>query len=184
MALRADQNQILALFELYSQKGLLVTEEHIECEQCENMMPTLAVQEAANDELPLECTICGSALAEAQERKVLYRIAEDKRERMTKKPAHARSGESNSDTSASDEPLAERAQLVLIAMKQLGAIDSDTRRTTDVIAARALGSECDANALKSVMSDLNTRQLIETKKGRGGGCWLSKKGRARAEKLE
>ncbi|MFL5240595.1 MAG: hypothetical protein ACJ8FY_00680 [Gemmataceae bacterium] len=82
-----------------------------------------------------------------------------------------------------DEPLSDRAQEVLVAMLQLKAVDSDSRQSTAAIAARALGAEADANALKIVMSDLATRQLIQTREGRGGGCWLTEAGRRRAEKL-
>jgi hypothetical protein len=82
-----------------------------------------------------------------------------------------------------DEPLNERSQLVLVAMLELVALDSDNRKTTEEIAAKALGDGADANALKTVMADLSTRTLVDTKLGRGGGCWLTDKGRARAEKL-
>lgn len=82
-----------------------------------------------------------------------------------------------------DEPLSERAQLVLVAMLQLGAVDSDTRQPTAGITTRAMGHEADANSLKPVMSELATRKLIQTREGRGGGCWLTEAGKRRAEKL-
>lgn len=82
-----------------------------------------------------------------------------------------------------DEPLGERAELVLIAMSESAALDSDHRLTAEQIASRALGKECDPNSLKGVMADLKTRDLVKSKTGRGGGCWLSQKGRMRAEKL-
>ncbi len=82
-----------------------------------------------------------------------------------------------------DEPLGERAQDVLIAMLECRAIDSDNRLSTDDIAAKALGEHADANSLKSVMSELKTRQYVQSKTGRGGGCWLTGKGRVRAQKL-
>jgi hypothetical protein len=82
-----------------------------------------------------------------------------------------------------DEPLNERAQDVLVAMLESGALDSDTRKSTEDIAAKALSQHADANALKSVMSDLKTREYVRSKTGRGGGCWLTEKGRLRAEKL-
>jgi hypothetical protein len=87
------------------------------------------------------------------------------------------------DRAAEDEPLNSRAQSVLIAMLELGALDSDHRRSTEEIAVRALGKGTDANALKSVMADLSTRKLIDCKKGSGGGCWLTETGKRRAEKL-
>lgn len=82
-----------------------------------------------------------------------------------------------------DEPLGERSQLVLVAMLELDALDSDRRRSTEDIAAKAIGKDADPNSLKGVMAELNTRELIESKTGRGGGCWLTDKGRIRAEKL-
>jgi DNA-binding IscR family transcriptional regulator len=66
-------------------------------------------------------------------------------------------------------------------MLDLNAVDSDRRQSTEAIAAKASGG--DANALKVVMSELRSRCLIETKTGRGGGCWLVERGRVRATKL-
>lgn len=82
-----------------------------------------------------------------------------------------------------DEPLSDRAQLVLVAMSELGACDSDHRHSTDDIAVKALGAGADGNSLKKVMIELKSLQMIESKTGSGGGCWLTEKGRARAEKL-
>lgn len=87
------------------------------------------------------------------------------------------------DRPVEDEPLGDRAQSVLIAMLELGAVDSDNRRSTEDIAIKALGDGTDPNALKSVMADLKTRKLINSKTGSGGGCWLTEAGKRRAEKL-
>ncbi|MCX7701855.1 MAG: hypothetical protein N2039_13335 [Gemmataceae bacterium] len=87
------------------------------------------------------------------------------------------------DRAVEEELLSNRAQSVLIAMLKLGALDSDQRRSTEEIAIKALGDATDPNALKSVMADLKTRKLIQTREGRGGGCWLTEAGRRRAEKL-
>ena len=81
-------------------------------------------------------------------------------------------------------PLSERAQLVLIAMLELNALDVDSRRTTEDIAFKALGDGADPNSLKTVMSDLRTGDLIQSKTGRGGGCWLTNQGQRRAAKLD
>jgi hypothetical protein len=86
--------------------------------------------------------------------------------------------------SLNDEPLCDRAQLVLIGMQELNATKSDSRRSTDDIAKRSLGGEADANALKALISDLKTRGYIKTKTGSGGGCWLTDKGIARAQRLQ
>jgi predicted transcriptional regulator len=87
------------------------------------------------------------------------------------------------DRPVAEEPLSDRAQEVLVAMLQLKAVDSDSRQPTAAIAARAMGANADANSLKPVMSELATRQLIQTREGRGGGCWLTEAGKRRAEKL-
>lgn len=87
------------------------------------------------------------------------------------------------DRPVEDEPLNNRAQSVLIAMLELGALDSDHRQSTEDIAIKALGDGADPNALKSVMADLKTRKLIGSKTGSGGGCWLTRAGKLRAEKL-
>jgi hypothetical protein len=87
------------------------------------------------------------------------------------------------DRPVDDEPLNNRAQSVLIAMLELGALDSDHRQSTEDIAIKALGDGTDPNALKSVMADLKTRKLIGSKTGSGGGCWLTGAGKLRAEKL-
>jgi hypothetical protein len=87
------------------------------------------------------------------------------------------------ETPIVDEPLSERSQLVLVAMHLLEAFDSDRRKPTEEIAVKALGGGADPNALKGVMAELKTRELINSKTGRGGGCWLTESGRARAEKL-
>ena len=87
------------------------------------------------------------------------------------------------NTQTIDDPLSDRARAVLVAMLELRTFDADCLRSTDDIAAKAFGKGTDANSLKSVMADLNTREMISSRTGRGGGCWLTAKGRARAEKL-
>lgn len=102
----------------------------------------------------------------------------------TKAPPASQAGSPHQGVAAFvDDPISERAQLVLVAMLELEAFDSDRRQSTEVIACAALGEAADANALKAVMADLKTRHLVKSKTGRGGGCWLTNKGRARAEKL-
>ncbi|GAB6188166.1 hypothetical protein [Thermopirellula anaerolimosa] len=82
-----------------------------------------------------------------------------------------------------DEPLSERAQLVLAAMLELDAVDSDRRRSVEEIAPRALGPQADANALKLVLAELRAKGMTRSKTGRGGGFWLTDKGQRRAERL-
>lgn len=87
------------------------------------------------------------------------------------------------DAPIADEPISDRAQLALVAMLELEALDSDRLQSTESIAIKALGKGADPNSLKAVMSELKTRKFVVSKLGRGGGCWLTEKGRARAEKL-
>jgi DNA-binding IscR family transcriptional regulator len=82
-----------------------------------------------------------------------------------------------------DDPLSERAQAMLVAMIEMNAVDSDRRETTEDIVARALGATASPNAVKEVMAELNARQFVNSKQGRGGGIWLTEKGRDRANKL-
>ncbi|MBL8809097.1 MAG: Rrf2 family transcriptional regulator [Planctomycetaceae bacterium] len=82
-----------------------------------------------------------------------------------------------------DMPLSPRAQSVLVAMLEMNAVDSDSLQPTEDIAARALGTHTSPDSLKTVMPDLKRLTLIETRAGRCGGCWLTEKGRIRAEKL-
>lgn len=84
---------------------------------------------------------------------------------------------------APDEPLSERAQLVLVAMLELDAVVSDRRRPVEQIAPRALGPEADANGLKQVLAELRAKGMARSKTGRGGGFWLTDKGHRRAEWL-
>jgi len=76
--------------------------------------------------------------------------------------------------------LTDRERDVLTAMEQLEAFDSDHRQSTEQIARRA---GHDFNSLKPVMRDLKDHGFLETREGRGGGCWLTEKGRARSEAL-
>ena len=69
-----------------------------------------------------------------------------------------------------DEPICERGQLVLVAMLELEAFDADSLKSTEEIAIKAIGDGADSNSLKSVMSELRTREFVLSKTGRGGGC--------------
>lgn len=173
----ADLNQVVSAFDLLTDKGVLSRTEMVECERCHNLLPGDAFRQAVEDEDDFECTTCSRRLSRWSEPIVVYRMTTSALARprpSTPAPMLGASGE---------EPLSDRAQCVLIAMFQLRATDSDKRRSTEVIAAEAIGDHADANALKVVMLELNSRQLVKCKTGRGGGCWLTEKGRARAEKL-
>jgi hypothetical protein len=82
-----------------------------------------------------------------------------------------------------DPPLGDRARLTLQVLLDEDAFTSDSRITTPDIATKAAGSETDPNQYKEVIADLKRLGFVETREGRGGGCWLTAHGKARAEKL-
>lgn len=182
--LGAEENQVVSVFELLARKEVLRAEDMIECERCQNLMSADAFQQAVEDEDPFECTGCGRVFPRRSEPIAVYRMTAGalSRTKAVAKPLALQISEMFG-APPSEEPLSERARLVLVAMLELDAFDSDRRRPTDEIAVKALGTDTDPNALKSVMAELKTRRLINSKTGRGGGCWLTDNGRQRAEKL-
>ncbi len=174
--IKADVNQVTSVFDLFAQEGLLRRAEMIECVDCHTLVDAVVFRQAIEDEDDLECSHCGRYFSKRSKPSVIYRMTA----RAASRPK-PETPEAEHPARLVDEPLGERAQVVLAAMLELGAIDSDKRRSTDDIAARAMGPNADANSLKAVMSELNTRQLIDTKTGRGGGCWLTKSGQSRSE---
>lgn len=183
-ALSADEHQLGSVFELLAQAGVVRVEEMVECERCQNLMPADAFRQAIEDEDPFECTGCHGVFPRRSEPTVVYRMTAEalNRTRASAKPREVQLSELLGVPSG-EEPLGERAQCVLSAMLELNAFDSDRRQPTEQIAVKAFGRNTDANALKSVMAELKTRNLIDSKTGRGGGCWLTEGGRLRAEKL-
>lgn len=183
-ALGADENQILSLFEFLKQHDVLVAENMVECEQCQMLVASNSLQQAVNDEDPFECTGCGCIFSRRSQAVLVYRMTAQSMGRTNAhRIPHTVQPKGSLDNPSSDVPLSQRAQLVLVAMLELIAFDSDRRQSTDNIAVKALGLESDSNALKSVMAELKTQRLIDSKTGRGGGCWLTDTGRSRARKL-
>lgn len=85
---------------------------------------------------------------------------------------------------AGDPVLGERARLALVALLRERAVDSDHRITAEKLAVSAVGATADANQYKAVVVYLKELGYVDTRKGRGGGCWLTPAGKARAEKVE
>lgn len=183
-ALSAEENQVLSVFDLLARNGILLAQEMVECERCQNLMPAAAFREAIREEDLFECTACGRVFSTRSSPIRVYRLTEQalSRTKASAKPLAIQISELFG-VPPSEDPLTDRAQLVLIAMLELDAVDSDRRRSTEDIAIKALGNDADPNALKVVMADLKTRRLIDSKTGRGGGCWLTDAGIARAQKL-
>ena len=183
-ALGADGYQLASVFELLAQEGVVRAEEMVECERCQNLMPACAFRDALEDEDPFECTGCHCVFPRRSAPTVVYRMTTEalNRTRASAKPRAEQLSELLGVPSG-EVQLSERAQCVLSAMLELDAVDSDRRRSTEAIAEKALGRGADPNALKNVMAELKTRNLIDSKTGRGGGCWLTVSGQMRAEKL-
>jgi hypothetical protein len=180
--LGAEENQVVSAFDLLAKKGVVSDQGMVECRRCQNLMPADALRQAVEDEDQFECTACGHAFSPRTVPICVYRMTPLT---VSRTKANVQNVKSIAPQVVvpTDEPLADRAQLVLVAMLELGAIDSDARQSTQDIAAKALGAGADANALKGVMADLKTRQLLQSKTGRNGGCWLLEKGLLRAKKL-
>ena len=182
--LGAEENQVVSVFELLAEHGVLKHEEMVQCESCHNLMRAKDFRSAIDDEDSFDCTSCGHAIPAWSEPALVFRMTSQSLSRARAElQSHAASDRAGPGLITSDEPLGDRAQDSLIAMLQLGAIDSDSRKSTEQIAVAAMGKGYDANSLKAVLSELSSRQLIETKTGRSGGCWLSDTGHQRAEKL-
>ncbi len=178
--LDADVNQVASVFDLLEQQGVVCAQSMVECEWCQTLMPADDFLEAVEDEDAFECSGCDRVYSRRTTPMRVYRLASHALERTI---ANTKQRAVEVDSPPFDEPLSERAQIVLIAMVELNAIDSDRRQTTEEIACKALGNKSEGNTLKGVMAELKTRKLINSKTGRGGGCWLTANGRQRAEKL-
>jgi len=83
-----------------------------------------------------------------------------------------------------DVPINDRQQSILNAMLELKAFDSDSRCTTTKIAENAKGWKAKPESYKQPMTELRKLKLVNTKVGSHGGCWLSQKGRERAQRLK
>jgi len=83
------------------------------------------------------------------------------------------------ESQPADEPLSQARQDVLVAMLELEAFTSDTRRPADDIAAKAGATDG-----KRAVAELRRLKLVETREGRGGGAWLTSLGRSRAERIK
>ncbi|MGA2619872.1 MAG: hypothetical protein ABSF26_19840 [Thermoguttaceae bacterium] len=79
--------------------------------------------------------------------------------------------------------LSKRQYWIIEAMFRLEAVDAAKLRTTPEIATK-VERATNADAFKEAIADLRKRGLIETKEGRGGGCWLTAAGSAIAKRLQ
>jgi len=81
-----------------------------------------------------------------------------------------------STSSTGGSSLSDRQNNILQAMWELKALDQSSRRSTEEIAVRAEGPNASPEGFKAAIADLQQRGLIDTKVGRGGGCWLLPRG--------
>lgn len=85
----------------------------------------------------------------------------------------------------SDEPvLGEDARYLLVAAYELGAFDSDGRRSASRLCEQAKGRLADPNGVKRTLKDLVDVRLLKSATGRGGGYWLTEAGKKRAERIK
>ena len=73
--------------------------------------------------------------------------------------------------------LTDRQRDCLRVLAERKATDADSRLTAEQLARLVLGARGQPEALKEPLGDLVTRGLVESKSGRGGGYWLSERGR-------
>jgi hypothetical protein len=98
-------------------------------------------------------------------------------------PQQGKTPDGNKSTVQLEVALGERAQLALKVLLDKEAFASDHRQRTEDIVVAAIGKSADANQFKEVIAGLKRLGYVDTKEGRGGGCWLTTSGRMRAEKL-
>ncbi len=83
---------------------------------------------------------------------------------------------------AEDVPaLSDRQYDILVAMREMEALSPDTRRTAGEIAYKSERSH--VHAVKESIAALRKMDLIRTKEGRGGGCWLTAYGQEVAHRI-
>ncbi len=81
-----------------------------------------------------------------------------------------------------DIPLNDRQRWVLQTLLEQKAFDSDHRMTTENIVAK-VSKGADPVQYKAVVSSLVQLGYVQTKRGGGGGCWMTTEGRTRGESL-
>tara|TARA_Y100000593_G_scaffold69346_1_gene127380 strand:+ start:957 stop:1823 length:867 start_codon:yes stop_codon:yes gene_type:complete len=79
--------------------------------------------------------------------------------------------------------LSERKYLILQALLEMGATSADARQTTVAVVERTEGKAAEPVHFKTDIASLKGADFIDTKEGRGGGCWLTAKGRNLAKRL-
>lgn len=81
------------------------------------------------------------------------------------------------------DALADRQRGVLIALLELKAFDAEIRQTRKEIAPFVEGEAVDPQYFGEAIANLANKGLVESRKGKSGGSWLTKLGRRLAERL-
>lgn len=113
-----------------------------------------------------------------QERRAIAQANEKHAEAATE-AAKPEATETNPE--AAGEDLTESEREALQALLELGAVSEGKRRTLADIAEKAQG-QADPELYKWAVSQLGHKGLVQTKRGRQGGVWLSTAGQERATK--
>ncbi len=82
-----------------------------------------------------------------------------------------------------DRPLSEPEQEFLLALYELRAFESSSRRTTKEVSKQAAGEFVPPRDFKRCSAALRMRGLTDSLSAPGGGIWLTRKGRQMAERL-
>jgi hypothetical protein len=61
--LECDTNQVVAIFDLLVDRDVLLAQEMVECERCQNLMPSSELREAWDDGDDFDCSSCGRVLS-------------------------------------------------------------------------------------------------------------------------
>jgi hypothetical protein len=80
--IEADENQVIAVFELLVEQDLLSKTEMVECACCTTLMPATDFRQAVDDEDAFDCSGCGRTIHRRTQPTVLYRMSDKALERL------------------------------------------------------------------------------------------------------
>lgn len=72
--LACDTNQVVSIFDLLVEHGVLLSEKMVECDQCHNLMSAAEFQQAVADEDDFDCSSCGRAFRRRTPITTVYRM--------------------------------------------------------------------------------------------------------------
>ena len=73
-SLGCDTNQVISVFDLLAGSEVLLSEEMVECERCQNLMPPTDLKQAIADEDDFECSSCGRLFLDSATVTTVYRM--------------------------------------------------------------------------------------------------------------